>query len=803
MADATVNVIDPATAEVSSIPQEQLHDAMSQGYTQASPQDVQQFLNKQKYETPLEEAKTAAEGAGEGLAGPLFTGAERLAGVSPEGMLGRRQINPGIHGSFQGLGLAGGMLAGTGEAALLEKAGVGASELAGLGGEGASLLSKIGGGATRAAVENALFQGGDEASKLLVNDPEQSVGSAVTNIGLSGLMGAGLGAGMGAISPLWDAKMGGKMGQFIEDFKGRINQHLENPDPVGMLTKELEDLHGGITSANDEVWGPKGLKSQEIKSLIPSEMTEPMAGQAKDLLKKTQSMVQTFEEDPDLYPRGNAARFARDASVFANGIKSAENPGEMFSAIQDFKQRLQDSVNYGWQGAPKAEEEISKMIKNLGFDVRTGLENPEIWGAAGERQQAINGAFKEFLPALKDFQSKFMEKSGNEKVISPGKVQTYLNQEGKAGQIVKRDMLGKFMDASEKYQQVLDKTHANLGLESPFQPSSLTAAKSSLNEMTPGARVADTLVKKGLSRLGGEAMGLSIGAGAGHALGSGFLGALIGEHALAPFFTSILPGLVKPMIENPNSARGLKSAIDLGLSVFKGESLMNKAAKGLFKAGQEVLPKAILPSEKDRAKLEKTMEAYQTNPQKMSEIGGAVGHYLPQHGQVLAQTSVSAMNYLNSLKPSTTKQAPLDGEVKVSKVAEGAYHNALNIAEQPLTVLDHIQKGTLTPEDLVHLDHLYPGFHQRMIQKLTNEMGNVMSKGQSIPYKVRLGLSMFMGQPLDSTMTPQAIQSTQPQAQLPMQQPQQRAKHSMTALNKMPNLEMTPQQSREVSRLKS
>jgi hypothetical protein len=88
-----------------------------------------------------------------------------------------------------------------------------------------------------------------------------------------------------------------------------------------------------------------------------------------------------------------------------------------------------------------------------------------------------------------------------------------------------------------------------------------------------------------------------------------------------------------------------------------------------------------------------------------------------------------------------------------------------------------------------------------MVQKLTNEMIGVTEKEMSIPYKTKMSLSLFMGQPLDSTMTPQFIQATQmPAKPLPSEQsstPTQNAKHSMTALNKLPGMYQTPSQSRE------
>ena len=51
--------------------------------------------------------------------------------------------------------------------------------------------------AIRGATETALLGAGNEVSKLITEDPGQSVDSAISDIGLSGLIGGGLGAGFG------------------------------------------------------------------------------------------------------------------------------------------------------------------------------------------------------------------------------------------------------------------------------------------------------------------------------------------------------------------------------------------------------------------------------------------------------------------------------------------------------------------------------------------------------------------------------------------------------------------------------
>lgn len=820
-APQVVNVIDPDTQEIGSIPQHQLHEAVSQGYQPASNDQVQEFLDRQKYETTGQQIKTGLEGAASSATFGVSTALEKAAGVNPEDIQKRRKYNPGVHMTGQVAGLAGtSFLPGLGEAGVAEELGTAAkaateinpisaqSVMSGLAEKGASALGLEGvpAAGVRGAIENAIFQGGDEVSKMFSGDPDQSIQTAATNIGLAGILGGGLGVGTGTAGKLWDAKFGGKTSEFLGDFKSRLQEHLNNPDPVGNLSEELQNRVNSSADIFDEVYGSKGLKAEAIQKLMPHELSDKMVGQAQDLLAQSKSLAQTMEANPDLFPSYAKAAFNRDLRVFSDSLAEPKSPGELFNAVQDFKQRIDASLPQKGEIPSPSEREWIQSGRDLAGKIRKGLQEPEVWGKAGEVQQNINKAFSEYLTPLKQFRGKFMTKVGNDFQIDPGKVQTYINQTGKAGQKVKQEMLGNFLNADQAYREAVNGTHAKLGLESPFPESSISHSKASLAELTPGAKLADAVVKKGLSRLVGESAGIGIGAAVGHSMGSGFIGALIGEHALAPFFNSILPSLVKPLLENPADGSAFRDAIQMGLNVVKGESLVNKAAKSLFKAGQEVLPESMLPTEKHREKLEKTLKSYQENPMKLTEIEGGGGRYLPNHATALTQTSVNAVNYLNSLRPDVPKQSPLDSDLKPSAAQKAQYDRALDIAENPLVVVHSIKEGTLTPQDLLSLKTMYPSLYGSLQQKLTNEMIQSLSKGNSIPYKTRMGLSLFMGQSLDSTMTPQGILSNQATFQQnvsPTQKgPEARTGHSMKALSKVASLDQTPSQARQVARSK-
>jgi hypothetical protein len=89
-----------------------------------------------------------------------------------------------------------------------------------------------------------------------------------------------------------------------------------------------------------------------------------------------------------------------------------------------------------------------------------------------------------------------------------------------------------------------------------------------------------------------------------------------------------------------------------------------------------------------------------------------------------------------------------------------------------------------------------------MASKILNEMTTHLSKQEKIPYKTKIGLSVFLGQPLDQTMMSQSIMAAQPKgpSQNPMQQRAPTARGSFKDLGKISSQVMTPQQARIQSR---
>jgi len=768
-------------------------------------------VQEEKYGSLGQQAITAAESAGKGLAGPVAPLLEEAAGVNPEDIRARAEENPATAFAGEAAGFVAPALASFGSSAAakvgltglakaiptiskftqlgaLEKI---SAKLAPIAGE--TLASKIGSAAAKGAIENMLLTGSDEVSRMILHDPEQSVQSAVADLGLSAVLGGALGGGLKGAGHLWDATVGSKAAQLAADFKGRINEHIHNPDPVAAMGEELATLHKNVTGLADEVYGASGLKAKDIEASVPH-MHEGIVGQINEVSDKVQKTLDKLSKD-------DHAGLLEDVFTKYKEAVTTDEPAKIFNATQELKQQLQEWGRFNKDIVPLKERPFRNAAKDLAANLKTSLEDTKIWGKAAERQSSINKAFTEYLPALRDFESTFMNKVGEEKVINPGKINTYLNQLGKANAEIKQAKLQNFIDASKKYQKVISDTHMNLGMDAPEIHSPLNVTMSSLEEKTLGSKLADMFIQKGLTDVGSEALGATIGGSIGHAAGihSG-VGALLGAKALGPFFKSILPALAKGFMDKPAASMGVKAAIDHTAAVAKGNELINKATKNIFKLGVAVLPEHAKPTDKDREKLNKNLRSIQGNPEPMFTKDDKLAHYMPQQSSAQDQMFGSVINYLNGIRTDLDRKSPLDSKPVPSSTQKAAFNNALDIAQQPLIVLDKIKNGTLTAKDIEHIGSMYPQLYNGLKTKLMEQITETVKKQEVIPYRTRIGLSMFLAEPLDSTMNPMSIMAAQtiPKQNQPQQaqQPKKGTKSS-PALQKMPKSYQTSNQSVE------
>lgn len=878
--------------------------------------------NEEQYGTTTEQLKTGLEGAASAATFGLSTKMERLAGVKGEDIRARREENPVSHGVGQAVGLIGSSILAPegGAAGLLGKAGTAGAE--GLGLTGATLGSRLGASAVKQAIEGALFQGGDEISKMLSSDPHQSVGTAALNVGLGGLLGGAVIGGLtGGAGELWNATIGKKLAKNLNVASTEIEARPSFEASAGELTPNIQPTQAAIegayagegrlldpvaeASAAAERQGlelPTGLQiknptARNVHSELIKRPSFAGAAENKELAEFENQLAGKMQGT--LEDKTNLSKFQNGEKIqesLVNWAKKEVQPIEQ--AFNDLKPELskvkltdeaklaarQKLLNNPMvleapnsetaQAYVKAADELLSLDSLSGLrELRTDFGNRLSGALKGEKSNLVP-VFKDTKQALTDMRTAALEEAEASGLIKPGtatKVAETDAQYAKFKDTMKQmgveGGLGRTGTARELMDKLKNKASAESMESRILNPDDYRTTKFFQEKVPEAAELArkghlrdfyenSISTRKGrdqafdiasyhsqLNKLEPESMEVlfpgkardlndfktlytripenfnSSNTGAASSFAHLFSPSGLAQEGIDQaqrIFLKALPA-IEAAAKNggdggAHAAMQFAMNLDKGVdptafgqmasyiaNVIKGETALNRASKSLFEAGEVVIPSKLLPTEKSRDKLDMQLKHLQANQENLFEVGGKIGHYMPDHGQALSQTVMGGVNYLNTLRPMIVKQSPLDSDLQPNKADIAKYNRALDIAQQPLIALKEVKNGTVTSDDLKTIMAVHPDAYKRIIGKINTDLIDAVGKKKDIPYKTKKGLSLFLGQPLDSTMSSFGIISAQPSPQIQQQKPTQTG---MKALDKLPSSSMTRSQARRASQNK-
>jgi hypothetical protein len=875
--------------QLGSAAYEDAPELLQQGYKQPTTEHLQGALDETKSQEPTEMLKAAAEGAAEAGTFGLSSGLESAVLHNEKDQLRRREHNEGSRMAGQAAGLIGSTLTGVGEGALLGRAAEAIVPAAETG------LGRVGSAAAKSAIENMLFQSGDEASRMLISDPSQSAETALMNVGMSGLLGAGIGGGMGAASELWRIGPGKQLEGLLDSIKNRtrgVAPELAakagmdiSPEMASALSGDPEMArHWALLQESDTGAGKAAQKTasefrdsiskntldalgvneeqvgnvhnwsnKEAGDYVKDELVTQLKKTVEPITDRYDQLAERFKAAPmdnvnknDIYNKlselltGQEYGYAKqpDSKAFklVNRTLKRLDLQENAQDLRNFARTLANENPFGTDGyfAAKQVRNILEGAQENIIRAHVGSKAPEVLGDFEATQQAYKGV-KQTIDSLDEFLRPGGKHNGPasfsaavrdmqpEDVISRLNVSKYANLQelltekfSSVADALKYSERNKLLKASFRQGEFSPKSlMTNLDKMSPearqfaLPPEAhdrLNALRQLIDRIPDKANTsgtAKTLVGL-LGKLPESATALAaMLTGHNPAVGwvMGAVGKYMGRDVPDAAKLSMLKFLGSDL---PTSSAGMKAAFDMVHNMVRGEAQLNGAVKAVFGAGTKLISE---PTAKDRDKLKKQIDTAMTDPEKLMNIGGDVGHYLPDHGTAMSMAAVRNLQYLAQQRPSTAPLGPLDAERKPSAVAEAKYNKALDIAQNPLLVLKNLKDGSLTLQDMQHLSAMYPALKSRMQDKVMSQLMEHGSSGKTLPYKTKVSLSVFMGQPLSASMQPSSIQSIQasfaPIGAGSMQQPspkQQGTQSGLNKLGKMPDSYATPYQARAMHR---
>lgn len=834
---------------------------------------VEPELKAEKYGTTGQMVKTALEGAGKGLLGPVATGLELAAGVKPEDIRGREEVNPVTHGVAEMGTFLGSALLGTGEAAILSKMGKAAEVATGLGKGGK--LSQIAAEGVNAAFQGALFQGGEELHKRFVEDPTQTSDSVITHLGMSTVLGGLFGGAVGAAFRKASPEAAERAGQFVSELDmpaveaGNLSANIKAADnikpgkkaelldaiklnkekPTAPQTRKDAKLLG-ITEIPDGALLDNPLVQTQLDSLIHSPYTVAGDRVGSKFRQAWGQAEAALEGAINSGPAGSKAELGNalkdsisskvrteykpiqegfDAWAAEHGSKEISNRlignvKEEFGMIPEFRvspsspqgglvrQVLKDIDNV------KTLNDLKIVKDGLALSKMASSEERRMVGILRDKlsdiEEKIIGQKNPMAPVYKKYISKIgtlSEKLGKGTIHGTEDALRFMGElepEKIAQRIFSKndsEFLNFFSkEFPEEFQMVRNFQRADLRdqavVADVFDPKKFFPKFNKLEPEVQKALYSPEEIKKIVASEGFIRNAFPKDYNGSHT-----------AHALAQRAAFESPqGLVKANFRDYAVEKGIqlaamsaeaKQAIELGQATVKGENLAARSIKAVFD-GAKNTPLSIVPAIAARAKLDKLVTKAVEDPARMVAMNDN-NNSVPEYSAALSASAARVVQYLSSIKPNTSPVNPLDGKRVPSSMEKAAYDRALDIAEQPLVVLNGLKDGRITPSDVAALKTMYPNVYNRLSTRINEQIVEQTHKGKIIPYKTRIGLSIFLGRPLDSTMTPAAIIDAQPKPeQAPPTQTGMAKGYQAKGIQKLPGQYQTPEQAREAHRLR-
>jgi hypothetical protein len=150
------------------------------------------------------------------------------------------------------------------------------------------------------------------------------------------------------------------------------------------------------------------------------------------------------------------------------------------------------------------------------------------------------------------------------------------------------------------------------------------------------------------------------------------------------------------------------------------------------------------------------------NPEELSNYLTGMNQNLDLSAPNLAPhmyaSAINSIQYLHAKLPPSAPQFLQDELAGPSMAQKMKWLDIYGIANDPLSIFDFIEKGTVTDDQIQAVKTIFPALYQTMSAQILEQLGKMKQRKEQLPYPKRLAIAKFVGAPLDSTMGVQSLQ---------------------------------------------
>lgn len=456
------------------------------------------------------------------------------------------------------------------------------------------------------------------------------------------------------------------------------------------------------------------------------------------------------------------------------------DPADAFIALDRTERALQKDVKALRSAATRQGDAFSQMqsrqladyLESVQERVRSGLEDSAVWGEAADAQKAINARWGDYLRTQQTFRETFLRKvEGSDYAtgrpvyrVDPDKVAAYIRKTGRQDGALVDEYFRRHIDARQKLTEAVSES---------FDLGEKAAKVQRIREGTEGIR--STLVHldetaRAVNQVEAimEAESGSGAAGLGAVLG-GVLGGAPGAAIGGALGAVSRPGtMIRQAAAIEQLARNVSKKIDTGIGDFfarHASPLRSLASRSKAAAppGTRALP-TVTALELFRGKEQDNQKAYRKRAGEIlavtaeygsgirartAEALGGLPAKAPKLAAAMTVTATKGAEFLKSKLPSgtvnTRSLTPNSAPVTVSDLEIAQFAKYWSAVANPLSVLDDLRRGTVSPEQVEALRAVYPKLYQQVQHSVRTKLLELDQQGTLVPYQARLQLDLLLG----------------------------------------------------------
>lgn len=581
------------------------------------------------------------------------------------------------------------------------------------------------------------------------------------------LIGEGGGKGETGIIPKTLMSMGEegslpfKLGEAIDNRAVNLSQE-ERIGVIKRITNTLTDVHSNIKSAFKFL--NESFMPAERDALINTAANpEVVQGIRQDVINNMNKAIETGKSNPNIYDQGAIAQLERERDMYVSKLKNLD-PADIHEDMIASKQNLQ-GISYDVVSGKKPA--TRDLINGVWGPMREATHNPDIFGVAGAAQAAhdeIQSEYFKFDPPNNKrtpFRVAFMENGPNDRwIMSEKKVAQVLKattsptDSVRLQAVAKRDLLDAWFETASKIPEHMETTANNIPSEM-WEASGLKGMSDIVGKSELSANEMSEKYMKAVENQKGRRFGMMDTIAGGMALHNPVIGAAL-EAA----------NLVFHPLEAVNKLAAVEDMVT------KATNMIGSGAKAIFDPSIKALGKTRNPigrslsrDQDSNQKMQNDYSQIQSDPagfaDKLGKSTEQLYNIAPQIAQSLQLSTAKAVHFLSTKLPTKPDNNPFQKPYEPSPTEMAKFERYVNIIEKPTSALNHVKLGTIGPDTMEALQTVYPKLLDQMRQAVNLEATNQAKKGRDLPFQLKQSISMFLGQPISSSLLPQNVMNNQ------------------------------------------